>query len=237
MYLGGLRSWTHYLVGVAPGEPGQPTALCVVEQVVRLGRGLRDETAELRQSHLEEVPGGTPLPDLAARIAAVRAAAAREDEHGSPGLLVDVSILGDVLPDMLARLLPVSVAVTGGLSSRRLEHRNGWAVPRRELAGALLLAVQQGSFRTAGALPLAGRFGQALQGFRLSPPAAGGDDALDAVRRQADDGLVVAAAMCAWQAARAVPGPRRQAGWPGGHRHPSADYDPTDLPRDRGSGG
>jgi hypothetical protein len=197
-------TWRHFLVGVAPGEPGQATAISVVEQVITLTRHNELETQRLDQSHLEQVPGGTSLADLAKRVDDIWAMLERQEESvARPALLVDISVLGRILPDLLAKRFPTSVMVTTG-AEESVTDRGVNVVPRRELAAGLLHAVQTERFRTASALLLAPRLIQALQGFRYRPPANADDD-LETMRRQADDDLVIAAALCVWQAARWVP--------------------------------
>ena len=181
------------------------------------------ETLELRQSHLEQVPAGTGLPELAERVEGVwQAAGQREESARGVVLLVDVTASGGMLPELLGRRAPVRMTVTGGFEARFLDG-GVCAVPRVDLANALLLATQRDRFRTSGALPLAETFRRALQGFAMRPPARG-DDELEAARREAEDDLVVAAAMCAWWAAREVPDRRGATIDP--RRSGIGDYDP-----------
>ena len=202
---GGL-TWTHYLVGVCPSEPGQPVAVAVVAQSIGTTTKGQHATLELQLRHLEEVPGGASLPDAAARVAELCAALdALEESSRGVALVLDIGVLGTILVDLLDRRMPVVVAVTGG-AAEGVTGRGVATVPRREVAAGLLLEAQRGTFRTASSLPLAPRFTTALQGFRFRAPAAGGGDALEEARREADDALVLAAGLCVWQSTREVPG-------------------------------
>jgi hypothetical protein len=138
-------------------------------------------------------------------------------------LILDTGVLGTILADLLARRLPVVAEVTGGTAAG-VDGRGVASVPRREVAAGLLLEVQRGTFRTAGALPLAPRLTRALQGFRFRPAAAGAGDPLEEARREADDALVLAAGLCVWQSTREVPGWRHATIDPAKSR--IGDYDP-----------
>jgi hypothetical protein len=206
MYPWQSMSWRHYLLGVAPGEPGQASAISVVEQVIVVDRDGVHQTTQLNQSHLEQVPGGTSLPALAQRIGDLHAMLARgEQSAAKPALIVDIAMLGHLLPSLLWKLDPARLMVTNG-TEESVSDNGTHLRPRRELATGLLHATQVGLFRTAGTLELAPRFAHALQNFRYRPLTRF-DDELEAMRREADDDLVIAAALCVWQAGRFVPGP------------------------------
>lgn len=64
----GALTWTHYLVGVCPSEPGRPAAVAVVAQSISATTKGQHATLELQLRHLEEVPGGASLPELAGRV-------------------------------------------------------------------------------------------------------------------------------------------------------------------------
>ena len=215
--------WRHYVMGVAPGEPGQPTAVSVVEQVVAVDRDGRHQTTQLNQSHLELVPGGTRLPDLAQRIGDLHAMLARGEQSAArPALVVDSAMLGHLLPNLLWQRSPVSVQVTSG-GEETVSDKGIRMLPRRELAVGLLHATQTGLFRTAATLDLAARFAAALQNFRWKP-ATKVEDELDAMRREADEGLIIAAALNVWWAGQFVPGPMGA----GATRARGADYNPLE---------
>ena len=132
--------------------------------------------------------------------------------------------LGTILVDLLDRRMPVVVAVTGGAAA-------GWTAAgwppcpgARSPPGCCSRRSGAPSGR-AGTLPLAPRFAQALQGFRFRAPAAGGGDALEEARREADDALVLAAGLCAWQTTREVPGGSTPP-WSTAAEAMIGDYDP-----------
>jgi hypothetical protein len=198
-------TWKHCLLGVVGNEPAQPVAVSVVEQVLVLDRAGQPAVTELRQIHVEHITP-CPMPDMALRLDPLwQELARREESCRQPTLLVDVAGAGMMLARLLAKRAPIGVVVVNGLAEGMTDglHR----VPRHELAGRLLLAVQEGRFRTAGKLPATRRFAEALQAFKMQPPGTTGDDVLAVMRTAADDDLVIAAAMCAWWAARDLPGP------------------------------
>jgi hypothetical protein len=213
-------TWRHYALGVVGNEPAQPVAISVVEQVLVLDRTGQPATTELRQIHVEHVTP-CPMPDMALRLDPLwQELARREESCRKPTLLVDVAGTGMMLARLLAKRAPIGVVVVNGTAERLADGL--YHVPRRELAGRLLLAVQEGRWRTARTLPAARRFTEALQGFKLAPPSSAGDDVLAVMRAAADDDLVIAASLCAWWAARDLPGP--DLGWQQPTSH--FDYDP-----------
>jgi hypothetical protein len=208
----------------APGRVGtgcgfSSVAVSVVEQMLVLDRAGQPAVTELRQIHVEHVTP-CPMPDMALRLDPLwQELDRREESCRKPTLLVDVAGTGMMLARLMAKRAPIGVVVANGSAERVADGL--YHVPRRELAGRLLLAVQEGRFRTARTLPAAQRFAEALQNFKLQPSSTTGDDVLAVMRAAADDDLVLAAGMCAWWAARDLPGPyvkRPKAnGW---------DYDP-----------
>ena len=61
------------ITAVVPGEPGQPVAVSVTAQLVGYDRHGTPEARELQQVHLEQVPAGTGLREVAARVADLHA--------------------------------------------------------------------------------------------------------------------------------------------------------------------
>jgi hypothetical protein len=197
-------TWRHYLVGVAAAEPSQPAAISVVEQVITQSPYNGVEALRLEQTHLEQVPGGSSLRDVTERVGRIYDMLKDKDEScWEPALLVDTSVLGPILPELLAPRRCTIILVTSG-NEQSTTDRGVTMVPRNELAGRLLSAVQDGRFRTAETLELAPRFAKALSTFRYRPPAKA-EDELETMRRQADDDLVIAPALCVWKAAQGAP--------------------------------
>lgn len=194
-------TWKHYLVGVAADEPSQPAAISIVAQVVTLNDRNATETLRFEQVHLDQVPGGSSLPDLAERVGGLYDMLKDKDEScWQPALLIDTSVLGRILPDLLAPRWCTSVVVTTA-NEQSTTDGGTYAVPRSELAGGLLAVVQSGRFRTAETLELAPRFAKALGSFSYRPPSRA-DDELETMRRRTDDDLVIAPALCVWWSAR-----------------------------------
>ncbi len=221
----GALTWTHYLVGVCPSEPGQPVAVAVVAQSIGTTTKGHLATLDLQLRHLEEVPGGASLPDAAGRVSELCAALdGLEESSRGVALILDIGVLGTILVDLLDRRAPVVVAVTGG-AMEGVSGRGVASVPRREVAAGLLLEAQRGTFRTASALPLAPRFEQALRGFRFKAQGIAASGALEEARREADDALVLAAGLCTWQSTREVPG-WKHAAVVDPSRSMIGDYDP-----------
>src|SRR4051794_32140309 len=97
-------TWRHMITAVVPGEPGQPVAVSITCQLIGYDRYGTPEPRELQQVHLEQVPAGTGLREVAARVADLHAVAARQEESlAAARLLVDTAVLGSVLPDLLGR--------------------------------------------------------------------------------------------------------------------------------------
>ena len=148
----GALTWTHYLVGVCPSEPGQPVAVAVVAQSIGTTTKGQHATLELQLRHLEEVPGGASLPDAAARVTELCAALDPLEESAPRG--------GAGARHRRARHhpgRPAGPAHAGAWSrspagrSRACSGRGVAAVPRREVAAGLLLEAQRGTVPDAPA--------------------------------------------------------------------------------------
>jgi hypothetical protein len=101
-------------IGVDIGQRRDPTAIAVVE-AERRPNETRPGYTEVHHlaRHLERLPLGTPYPEVARRVAAVTAGAAKKAGGGWPTLYLDATGVGTPVVDVLkdagvpARLVPV----------------------------------------------------------------------------------------------------------------------------------
>ncbi len=218
-------SWPHFILAACPGELGEPVALAVAEQVIKLGYRRATDAVEVRW--LEQVAAGTDLQATADHLAGLLSSLDRTDRgDGGVTLVLDVARLGKALVELLIRAgrVPRMVEVTAGT---RGERSKGGALllPRRELAAGLAVALNAGKLRVAPGLELAERFARALAGFQTRPVRS--PDPFDAARQEADDRLVLAVGLCAWMAGTEVPGLRGTG--PSAARSLMGDYDPHEA--------
>jgi len=216
--------WVHYIVGVCPGELGQPVAVAVAAQKIALGSRRATEAVEVQW--LELVPAGTSLQTVADHLAE-NLATLDNSERGEGGvaIILDTSRSGKKLYELLlkAQRFPRMVEITTG--AREGEAGGAVLLPRRDLAAGLDVALRAGKLRVASGQELAQRFAQAMAAFQPRPALS--SDPFEAARQEADDALVLAVGLCAWLADREVPGLR---GVRLGARHGGlGDYDPHEA--------
>jgi hypothetical protein len=213
--------WVHYIVGVCPGELGQPVAVAVAEQVIKLGHRRATDCVEVKW--LEQVPAGTDLQTVADHLVG-HLSSLDQTERGDGGvvLVLDVSRSGKKLYELLlkAQRVPRMVEITSG--TREGVADGAEMLPRRELTAGLSVAFNAGKLKIAEAQELAQRFKQAMAAFQTRPVRS--PDPFEAARTEADDGLVLAVGLCAWLAGREVPGLRGTG--PSAERSGIGDYDP-----------
>src|SRR5690242_19554491 len=197
--------WLHYIVGVCPGELGQPVAVAVAAQRIALGHRRATEAVEVQW--LELLPAGTGLQTVADHLAG-NLATLDNGERGDGGVAVvlDTSRTGKKLYELLlkAQRFPRMVEVTTG--AREGEAGGAVVLPRRDLAAGLEVALAARKLKVALGQVLAQRFAQAMAAFQSR--SALSSDPFEAARQEADDALVLAVGLCAWLADREVPGLR-----------------------------
>jgi hypothetical protein len=211
--------WTHYILACCPGELGQPVAIAVVAQRIRLGHRRATDAVELKW--LEELPAGTDLRTVADHLAD-HLSTLDQAEQGDGGVtvVVDVSRLGMALIEFLIKAgrTPRMVEVTRG----GREVGGAVLLPRRELASGLAVALAAGKLGIPPGLELTPRLTRAFAAFQTRPAVP--PDPFDAAREAADDGLVLSVGLAVALAGREVPGLRGTG--PSAARAMLGDYDP-----------
>jgi hypothetical protein len=190
------------IFGLDLGQAQDYTALACVEQV----QG--EYGKEFNVRHLHRWPLGTAYTaaegepngiaeDLADLI----------DQAGRPVILVlDATGCGRPVVDIFRRyglgvrqLVPVTI--TAG--SQTTHTAGWWNVPKRDLAGAVAVGLEQRSLHIAPTLKLAPVLAQELTTFRVKVTAAG-NETFESWRERDHDDLVLAMALAVWFAARGL---------------------------------
>ncbi len=186
-----------FIVGADIGQAQDPTALAVVDV---------DVVDEVQVRHLEQLPLGTPYPQVVSRI--VELVQALPDAP----LVVDATGVGRPVVDQLraAGLDPIAVTITAGKAVTF--DGEAWRVPKRELVRTLVAAFEGGRLKVAAGLRHAKALTGELQAFQRKVTGAG-RTAYGATGGAHDD-LVIAVALAVWWAAHRG----RTAGFVGPHR-------------------
>jgi hypothetical protein len=210
------------IVGVDLGQKRDPTAITVVERgYVPAGplfnahywyKGRQIFSArepvslEYHVRHLERPPLGTSYVDIVERIVELLKSLGEEERV----LAVDTTGVGRPVADMLNRRLqeylratsgdPLHTAwitITGGDSVTKAEG-GGIRVPKRDLASAPLVLMQNSQLKIAEGLKLRETLERELQNFKVKINIATGHDSYEAWREGDHDDLVLAVAMACW---------------------------------------
>jgi hypothetical protein len=226
------------LVGVDLGQKKDPTAITVIERGYVPAGPLYNETywhkgrqvfgarepikLEYHVRHLERPPLETSYVDIVERIISLLASL-RDKELV---LAVDTTGVGRPVADMLRRRLwgwleasgehrlkCAWITITGGESVTRIEG-GGLRVPKRDLASAPLVLMQNKQLKIAEGLELADTLKRELLNFKVKINIATGHDSYEAWREGDHDDLVLAVAMACWcgekylkkETSRPVPG-------------------------------
>src|SRR5215211_8219924 len=211
-------------VGVDLGQQRDFTAISVTEKVLLLtgdynrepyfdwdsqvNRRRRVEVSkpEYRVRHLERPPLGTSYVDVVERILELLEALGDREMV----LAVDTTGVGRPVADMLkARLnewlekhpqvhiTTAWITITGGDSVTKVEG-GGLRAPKRDLASAPLLLMQNRQLKIAESLQLASVLKGELLNFKVKFNIATGHDSYEAWREGDHDDLVLAVAMACW---------------------------------------
>jgi hypothetical protein len=216
------------IVGVDLGQQRDPTAITVVERgYVNAGalynaeywlpgskwRQRRQVYAarepvklEYHVRHLERPALGTSYVDVVERIIALLKSLGDEELV----LAVDTTGVGRPVADMLkarreewleadrrVHLQTAWITITGGDSVTKAEG-GGLRVPKRDLASAPLVLMQNRQLKIAQQMPLAETLRQELLNFRVKINIATGHDSYEAWREGDHDDLVLAVAIATW---------------------------------------
>jgi hypothetical protein len=210
------------IVGVDLGQQRDPTAIAVVERgYVSAGplynarywyKGREIHAArepvslEYHVRHLERPPLGTSYVDIVEHI--LKLLTSLEDKQLV--LAVDTTGVGRPVADMLKRhlnewlraneereIITGWITITGGDSVTRAEG-GGLRVPKRDLASAPLVLMQNKQLKIASAMPLSETLRKELLNFKVKINIATGHDSYEAWREGDHDDLVLAVAMACW---------------------------------------
>ena len=210
------------IVGVDLGQQRDPTAICVVERgYVNAGplfnarywyKGRQIASArepvrlEYHVRHLERPALGTSYVDVVERILELLESLGDRELV----LTVDTTGVGQPVKDMLnARLnswlekheereiTAAWITITGGDSVTKVEG-GGLRVPKRDLASAPLVLMQNKQLKIAQEMPLAETLKKELLNFKVKINIAAGHDSYEAWREGDHDDLVLAVAMACW---------------------------------------
>jgi hypothetical protein len=210
------------IVGVDLGQQRDPTAITVIERgYVSAGKlynthywyngreiyAAREPVKlEYHVRHLERPALGTSYVDVVERIQ-VLLKSLGDDELV---LTVDMTGVGRPVADMLKRRLEewleadrsirlntAWITITGGDSVTKAEG-GGIRVPKRDLASAPLVLMQNKQLKIAEGLQLADTLKRELLNFKVKINIATGHDPYEAWREGDHDDLVLAVAMACW---------------------------------------
>jgi len=167
---------------------------------------------EYHVRHLERPALGTSYVEVVERIIALLKSLAKLDEELV--LAVDTTGVGRPVADMLKarlaewleadrsiRLNSAWITITGGDSVTRVEG-GGLRVPKRDLASAPLVLMQNKQLKIAEGLQLADTLKRELLNFKVKINIATGHDSYEAWREGDHDDLVLAVAMACWTGER-----------------------------------
>jgi hypothetical protein len=198
-----LAHGVSYVSGLDLGPPQGFTALAVLEQTEAADP--HDPERTLRHyavRHLQRRPPATPYPEVCHRVAGLFTAPPLAGSF----LAVDYTGVGRPILDMLrrvrvqARICPVMV--TAGHKAAA-DQRGGWCVLRRELAATLQVLLQSRRLRVSPALSESATLVRELAAFNWKAATAA-EEELNTWREGAHDDLVLAVAVAAWIAERAL---------------------------------
>jgi hypothetical protein len=210
------------IVGVDLGQQRDPTAISVIERgYVPAGKlynaqywykGRETYSArepiklEYHVRHLERPSIGTSYVDVVERIIELLKSLGDEELV----LAVDTTGVGRPVADMLKRRLEewleadrstqlhaAWITITGGDSVTRAEG-GGIRVPKRDLASAPLVLMQNKQLKIAEGLQLADTLKRELLNFKVKINIATGHDSYEAWREGDHDDLVLAVAIACW---------------------------------------
>jgi hypothetical protein len=216
------------IFGVDLGQQRDPTAITVIERGYvpagplynahywYKGRELyaarEPVKLEYYVRHLERPALGTSYVEVVERIIALLKSLAKLDEELV--LAVDTTGVGRPVADMLRRRLEewleadrsvrlntAWITITGGNSVTRAEG-GGIRVPKRDLASAPLVLMQNKQLKIAEGLQLADTLKRELLNFKVKINIATGHDSYEAWREGDHDDLVLSVALACWAGER-----------------------------------
>jgi len=212
------------IIGVDLGQQRDPTAITVVERGYvpsgplynahyfyrnrEIHAAREPVSLEYHVRHLERPALGTSYVDVVERILELLKSLGDEEIV----LAVDTTGVGRPVADMLKARLnewldgdestqinAAWITITGGDSVTKVgEAGGGLRVPKRDLASAPLVLMQNKQLKIAAEMPLSGTLKRELLSFRVKINIASGHDSYEAWREGDHDDLVLAVAMACW---------------------------------------
>lgn len=199
-----------FSLGLDLGQVNDYTALAIVEKVM----GPDKRTTHFHLRRLERYPLGTTYPKIADHVAEVLGAEAltryaTDDMLNNiklpPRLAIDQTGVGSPVADLLKQrnLAFRGVVITGG--ERAISSGTTSRVPKRDLANALLVTMQNGHLKVSPDLELWPTLRSEMQSFKRKINLQTAHDSYEHWRESDHDDLVLAVCLACWGAAR----PRR----------------------------
>lgn len=191
-----------YVAGLDLGQPGQFTALAVLEKQYKASKRWFESDARYAVRHLERFPPGTAYGKV---IEAVKAVFAGPPMRGGT-LVVDQTAVGravfELVRDAKTGASAHGLTVTAGHTAVP-DERGGWLVPKKDLAGVLQVFLQDRRLKVAPTLEHAQTLVTELQHFQLK--AVPLDPSALEWRERPHDDLVLAVGIAVWPAERQTP--------------------------------
>jgi hypothetical protein len=199
----------HYVLGVALGQPGEPTAIGVIEQETHKAESWGTRNHELRLRHLERLPLSAGYVETAETARKIVEALRDEEQASQSAVIIDLTGTGRAALQLFkdAGLRPYGVTVTGGTDEVEEQSPYLWRVPRTVLIGGLQVHFQAQRLKVAAELEHAETFKTELQTLKLRPPSLNQNDP-EAWRERPNDDLVYAVALAGWRCERHKPNPK-----------------------------
>lgn len=176
-----------YHIGLDLGQAADYTALAVIEWT----------PDALKVRHLQRFPLGTVYPAI---VDAVADLMTRLPEY--PTLAVDATGVGRPVVDLfrVKRLRLAAVTITGGDATT--QEGVNWRIPKRDLVGAVAVALQTNRLKIARDLPDAATLTRELLNFKVTIDPKTAHDSYSSWRESDHDDLVLAVALAVWSAER-----------------------------------
>lgn len=178
---------TSYHVGLDLGQAADFTAIAVAEWT----------PGALNVRHLQRFQLGTVYPVIVDEVAGLMS---RLPEY--PELAVDATGVGRPVVDLITArgLRPYAVTITGGDTATH--DGLNWRIPKRDLVGAVAVALQTGRLKIASGLPDAATLTRELLNFKVTIDPKTAHDSYSSWRESDHDDLVLAVALAVWSADR-----------------------------------
>jgi hypothetical protein len=201
---------SRWIVGVDLGQAKDYTAISALECIESLSVTPANNRVFPRRPsktavqalyhlrHIERPKLGTTYPAIVDRVKEILA----QPQLRECVLVVDATGVGAPVVDMMRveGLHPVPIYITGGNAVSRT--KEGFHVPKRDLASTLQSLVQTERMKIANGLKEGPAFVREMLAFRVKINIATGHDSYEALREGDHDDLVLSVAMPCWYGER-----------------------------------